>query len=77
VTAAVLAGMVWAIEHPRAGLVEPEELDFARILEVAGPYLGDVVGVRGDWTPLVDRERLFPEDLDREDPWQFKNIRVV
>jgi homospermidine synthase len=77
VTAAVLAGMVWAIEHPRAGIVEPEELDFARILEVAGPYLGDVIGVRGDWTPLVDRERLFPEDLDRDDPWQFKNIRVV
>jgi homospermidine synthase len=77
VTAAVLAGMVWAIEHPRAGLVEPEELDFARILEVAGPYLGDVVGVRGDWTPLQDRERLFPEDLDHDDPWQFKNIRVV
>jgi homospermidine synthase len=77
VTAAVLGGMVWAIEHPRAGLVEPEELDFARILEVAGPYLGDVVGVWGDWTPLDDRELLFPEDLDRDDPWQFKNIRVV
>ncbi len=77
VTAAVLAGMVWAIEHPRSGIVEPEELDFARILEVAGPYLGDVVGVYGDWTPLLDRERLFPEDLDRDDPWQFKNIRVV
>ena len=77
VTAAVLGGMVWAIEHPRAGIVEPEELDFARVLEVAGPYLGDVVGVWGDWTPLDDRERLFPEDLDRDDPWQFKNIRVV
>jgi homospermidine synthase len=77
VTAAVLGGMVWAIEHPRAGLVEPEELDFQRILEVAGAYLGDVVGVWGDWTPLQDRERLFPEDLDRDDPWQFKNIRVV
>jgi homospermidine synthase len=77
VTAAVLGGMVWALEHPRAGLVEPEELDFERVLEVAGPYLGPVVGVWGDWTPLVDRERLFPEDLDRDDPWQFKNIRVV
>ena len=77
VTAAVLAGMVWAIEHPRSGIVEPEELDFARILKVAGPYLGDVVGVSGEWTPLVDREHLFPEDLDRDDPWQFKNIRVV
>jgi homospermidine synthase len=77
VTAAVLAGIVWAIENPRRGIVEPEELDFARILEIAGPYLGEVVGVWGDWTPLHGRERLFPEDLDRDDPWQFKNIRVL
>ena len=28
VTAAVLAGMVWAIENPRAGIVEPDEMDF-------------------------------------------------
>ena len=77
VTAAVLAGIVWAIEHPSRGIVEPEEMDFARILEIAGPYLGEVVGVWGNWTPLADRERLFPEDLDRDDPWQFKNIRVA
>jgi homospermidine synthase len=77
VTAAVLAGIVWAIEHPHRGIVEPDEMDFARILEVAAPYLGDLVGVYGDWSPLNDRERLFPEDLDRDDPWQFKNIRVV
>jgi homospermidine synthase len=73
----VLAGVVWALEHPRQGIVEPEEMDFARILEITRPYLGDVVGVHGDWTPLADRERLFPEDLDREDPWQFRNIRVL
>ena len=36
--------------------------------------MGEMVGVYTDWTPLVDRETLFPEDLDREDPWQFKNI---
>ncbi|MGE0257621.1 MAG: homospermidine synthase [Alphaproteobacteria bacterium] len=77
VTAAVLAGIVWAIEHPRRGVVEPDEMDFDRILEICRPYLGDVAGVWGDWTPLRDRERLFPEDLDRDDPWQFKNIRVV
>src|SRR5262249_11416447 len=77
VTAAVLGGVIWAIEHPARGIVEPEELDFARILEIAGPYLGDVVGVYGDSTPLQDRERLFREDLHREDPWQFKNIGVV
>ena len=68
----MLAGVIWAIEHPSRGIVEPDEMDFARILEIAGPYLGDVVGVWGDWTPLADRESLFPEDLDRDDPWQFK-----
>jgi len=77
VTAAVLAGAIWAIDNPECGVVEPEELDHDRILEIAGPYLGDVVGVWGDWTPLQDRARLFPEDIDRDDPWQFKNIRVV
>jgi homospermidine synthase len=76
VTAAVLAGLVWAIENPRRGIVEPDEMDFARILDLSRPYLGEMVGVWGDWTPLADRERLFPEDLDRDDPWQFKNIRV-
>ena len=77
VTAAVLAGVVWALEHPRQGIVEPEEMDFERVLEIVRPYLGEVVGVRGDWTPLDGRETLFAEDLDHEDPWQFKNIRVV
>jgi homospermidine synthase len=77
VTAAVLGGVVWAIEHPRRGVVEPEDMDFNRVLEIARPYLGEVVGVWGEWSPLQDRERLFPEDLDRDDPWQFKNIRVV
>jgi len=77
VTAAVLAGLVWAIENPRQGLVEADELDHRRILEIASPYLGEMAGVYSDWTPLQDRETLFPEDLDRADPWQFKNFRVT
>ena len=77
VTVAVLAGMVWAIENPDAGVVEADELDHARILAIAKPYLGDVVGAYSDWTPLVDRELLFAEKLDRDCPWQFLNFRVV
>lgn len=76
VTAAVLGGMVWAMENPACGIVEPEDLDFQRVLEIAAPYLGPVVGAYTDWTPLVGRGQLFPEDLDHEDPWQFKNVRV-
>lgn len=77
VTVAVLSGMVWAMENPQAGVVEPDELDFQRCLDVCMPYLGPVVGQYTDWTPLVGRETLFPEDLDQADPWQFKNVRVV
>jgi homospermidine synthase len=76
VTVAVLAGMVWAMENPNRGIVEPDEMDFRRCLEICNPYLGPVVGEYTDWTPLSDRERLFPEDVDKSDPWQFKNVRV-
>lgn len=34
VTSAVLAGMVWALENPKAGIVEADEMDFRRCLEV-------------------------------------------
>ena len=76
VTSAVLAGMVWALENPERGIMEADEVDFRRCLEVQLPYLGPVVGTYTDWTPLVDRGVLFPEDLDEDDPWQFKNILV-
>jgi len=77
VTVAVLAGVIWAIENPRQGLVESDEIDHQRILEICRPYLGEVVGVYSDWTPLDGRGVLFPEDVDSADPWQFKNFRVV
>jgi homospermidine synthase len=77
VAAGVLGGVVWAMEHPRAGIIDPEAVDFQRVLEIANPYLGEVVGVYSDWTPLAGRNHPFPEELDASDPWQFKNIRVV
>jgi homospermidine synthase len=76
VCVAVLSGMVWAMENPHAGVTEPDEMDFRRNLEVCMPYLGPVVGVYGNWTPLTQRGELFEEDLDRSDPWQFKNVLV-
>jgi homospermidine synthase len=77
VTVAVLAGMVWAMENPTRGIVEPDEMDFERPLGICMPYLGTVVGRYTDWTPLEGRGELFVEDVDAADPWQFKNIRVV
>jgi homospermidine synthase len=76
VTATAVAGAIWALENPKRGIVEPEEIDHKRILELITPYVAPVVGVYSSWTPLQDREKLFKEDVDREDPWQFKNVRV-
>ena len=76
VTSAVLAGMVWAIENPKAGIVEADEMDFRRCLEVQMPYLGPVIGAYTDWTPITDRPGLFPEAIDKRDPWQFSNVLV-
>ncbi|HMA10673.1 MAG TPA: saccharopine dehydrogenase C-terminal domain-containing protein, partial [Steroidobacteraceae bacterium] len=77
VAAGVLAGMVWALRNPAAGVVEPDDLDHALVLEVARPYLGEVVGVYGDWTPLRGRGWPFGEEVDSDDPWQFRNVRVT
>jgi homospermidine synthase len=77
VTSAALAGMIWAMENPQRGIVEPDDMDYQRPLKICRPYLGSVVGKYTDWTPLYQRGELFAEDLDTSDPWQFKNIRVV
>jgi homospermidine synthase len=77
VAAGVLGAIVWACENPKAGVVDPDDIDFERVLEVARPYLGNLVGVYTDWNPLQARGELFPEDVDASDPWQFNNFRVV
>jgi homospermidine synthase len=76
VSSAVLAGMVWALENPTAGIVEADDMDYRRCLEVQMPYLGPVIGAYTDWTPLANRPGLFPEDIDTSDPWQFRNVLV-
>ena len=76
VCCAILGGIVWAVENPRRGIVEPDEMDHERVLEIAAPYLGKMTGAYSQWTPLIDRGLLFAEDVDHEDPWQFKNFRV-
>jgi homospermidine synthase len=77
VCAPVLSGIIWALENPDRGIVEADEMDYERNLQICMPYLGPVVGRYGSWTPLEGRGGLFPEDTDKSDPWQFKNFRVT
>ena len=76
VNAPYMAAIVWALKHPRSGIVEPDELDYQALLELSAPYLGKLVGVYTDWTPLAGRGSLYPDDIDASDPWQFRNFRV-
>lgn len=75
VVAGALAATLWAIRHPRRGLVEPDQMDHEECLAIAEPYLGKMTGAFTDWTPLQGRGELFPETLDVDSPWQLQNIR--
>ncbi len=77
VTSAVLAGMVWALENPNDGIVEADEMDYKRCLEVQMPYLGPVKGYYTDWTPLEEPARpVRGRPRHARIPWQFRNILV-
>ncbi|RYF49183.1 MAG: hypothetical protein EOO27_34105 [Comamonadaceae bacterium] len=76
VTSAVLAGMVWALENPTAGIVEADEMHFDRCLQIQKPYLGTLRGYYTEWNPLEGRPGIFDDDVDLADPWQFRNVLV-
>lgn len=75
VVAGALAAVVWTIQNPRCGVVEPEALDYEKCLAIAAPYLGPLIGEFTEWTPLDGRGKYFPEKLDIHNPWQLQNIR--
>jgi homospermidine synthase len=51
VTATILAGIIWAIENPKRGLVEPDELDYKRVLEITDSYTALNVSIKTNWNP--------------------------
>ncbi len=63
VVAGVISGLIWALENPNRGVVEPEDMDFERVLDLATPYLGKVCG----WRSKVSENS--PKDW-----WQFKKL---
>ncbi|MEZ5500303.1 MAG: saccharopine dehydrogenase NADP-binding domain-containing protein [Steroidobacteraceae bacterium] len=74
VAAGALAAVAWAIDNPRRGIVEPDEIDYRAALDVALPYLGACEGHFAEWSALDDFERA--DCHDETDPWQFVNLRV-
>ncbi len=71
----VFAGMVWILENPKSGILEAEDVDFDKIIEISKPYLGNLIGVYSDWNPLKNHLSLFEKEPSN-DVWQFENFRV-
>jgi len=54
--------MTWALENPEAGLVEPDEMDYKRCLEIQNDYISPVNGFYTDWNPLKNKRNELTED---------------
>ena len=80
VAISVVAAVMWMMENPDRGVLVPDDLPHEYILRVAKPYLGRWISKPSNWTPLQARADAFngydKPDLDRRDPWQFKNFLV-
>jgi len=81
VAISVVAASMWMIQNPQESVRVPDELPHDYILKIAKPYLGRWISKSSDWTPLKGRDSTFDSfakpDLDRKDPWQFKNFLVT
>ena len=81
VAISVVAAARWMVENPAAGLLVPDDLPHDYILKIADPWLGRNRSVAADWTPLKHYRNAFEgynrPDLDRRDPWQFKNFLIT
>ncbi len=76
VAAGVLGALAWMLEHPKKGVVEPEDMDSAYILEIARPYLGKVATFETSWRPGAHLE--FGEFLVHESrPRDSASVRTV
>lgn len=51
VVSTMIGAIQWAIEHPRQGVVEAEDIPHEAVLSIALPYLGKVRGIKSDWHP--------------------------
>jgi homospermidine synthase len=80
VAVSVVAAVLWMIQNPERGVLRPDDLPHDFVLGVANPCLGESLSIPSDWTPLADFANYFEGfnrgDVDRSDPWQFKNFSV-
>ncbi len=80
VAISVVAACMWMTQNPLENVKVADDLPHDYILKVSKPYLGKWISKPYDWTPLKNRDTTFDKfakpDLDKKDPWQFKNFLI-
>ncbi|MEI7966706.1 MAG: homospermidine synthase, partial [Actinomycetota bacterium] len=80
VAGSVVGAITWLLDCPSEGVRVPDELPWKKVLDATRPYIGPIHSAPSDWTPLKNRNDLFPgygndtSLLDHADPWQFANF---
>ena len=74
----VISAVMWMLENPTEGVCEPDDIPHEYILDIAEPYLGKLVSVPSEWTPLKNYQVFFRENpvayLDKRNIWSFSNF---
>jgi homospermidine synthase len=70
----VLAGIYYMIKNPEEGVIHPECMHHLDVLEIIEAYLGPVVSVPVNWSPL-DSVAVY-EKMDEKNPYRFENFVV-
>ncbi len=74
----VVSATMWMIDNPNNGLCLPDDLPYEYVLNIAKPYLGELVSRPYDWTPFTNYQIFFRENpvsyLDRKNLWCFQNF---
>ncbi len=67
VAAAVLSAVLWMIRNPAKGVLTPDLLPHEEILDIASPYLGNIVSQEIDWAP---------KNTAGDSAWQFTSFHL-
>lgn len=76
VAASVMSGVIWMIRNPRMGVRVPDDLPHDAILEEAAAYLGRIVSIPLDWTPLGEKLGSHPGAHLDDSVWQFDQFAI-
>lgn len=72
----MIATIVWMINNPNEGYVEPEALPHEEILAITDQYWAPIATVMSDWNPQKKVNKLFDREYNKENPFCLDNFRV-